>query len=87
MMPVLKGQEESKRKDMFWEAKRRYNKAARVDNWKYIEEKGEEFLFDLSEDIGEQNNLKNERPEKFKEMRDQWKEMDETEPRGPFRNY
>ena len=57
----------------------------------HFEEKGEEFLFDLSVDIGEQNNLKNERPEKFKEMRESWiawrKEMDETEPRGPFRNY
>jgi len=91
MMPILKSQEKSKRKDMFWEAKRRYSKAARVDNWKYVEEKGEEFLFDLSADIGEQNNLTAKKPEKLKEMRERWaawrKEMDETEPRRPFKNY
>ena len=91
MLPVMKGEQNSQRREMYWEAKRRYMKAARVDNWKYIEERGKEFLFDLEDDIGEQNNLVKERPEKLKEMRAKWagwkKEMDEAEPRGPFKNY
>lgn len=91
MLPIMKGEQKSQRREMYWEAKRQYRRAARVDNWKYIEVKGEEFLFDLAADIGEQNNLVKERPEKLKEMRAKWaawkKEMDESEPRGPFRNY
>jgi hypothetical protein len=48
-------------------------------------------LFDLSADIGEQHDLSAEKPEllqKIKARFNDWKkEMRETDPRGPFRDY
>ena len=49
------------------------------------------YLFDLSKDISEQNNLANRMPEKTAEMQksfEAWlKRMDAAEPRGPFRDF
>ena len=91
MMPVMKGEEKSQRREMYWQAQRR--KAARIDNWKWVEqgEKRGGGLFDLSTDIGEQNDLSEKRPEILKMVKGKWdawrKEMDEVPPRGPFTNY
>lgn len=45
-------------------------------------------LYDLSVDIGEQNNLAQEKPEVLQEGKDQWdawaSAMATSEPRGPF---
>jgi len=89
MMPTLTSSKPSPRKEMYW--KRQAREAARFNNWKWIREKGTIFLFDLSEDISEQNNLVNRLPEKALEMQkhfEAWlKRMDEAEPRGPFRDF
>jgi arylsulfatase A len=89
MMPVLKGEQPSQRTDMFWQ--RRSDTAARVGNWKWLVQDGEEGLYDLAADIGEQNNLMESRPEKLQELRAAFaawrKEMDEAEDRGPFRDF
>ena len=74
---------------MYW--KRREKEAARVDDWKWVRNADGEFLFDLSEDLGEQRNLISEEPELAAEMAQHfadWQtEMDAAEPRGPFRDY
>jgi len=90
MLPVLKCEEKSQRREMYWQAQRRC--AARIDNWKWVEMgKGGGGLFDLSTDIGEQNDLSEKRPEILKMVKRKWdawrKEMDEVPPRGPFTNY
>lgn len=90
MMPVMKGEEKSQRREMYWQAQSR--KAARIDNWKWVEQrKRGGGLFDLSTDIGEQNDLSKEKPEILNMVRGKWeawrKEMDEVPPRGPFTNY
>lgn len=90
MLPVLRGEQSSRRTEMFWE--RRRERAARVGNWKWLDmgddRKG---LFDLSADIGETRDLSNEKPEVLDMVRSRfeaWKrEMDAAEPRGPFRDY
>ena len=89
MLPVLRGEMKSPRKQMFWQ--RRGDKAARFENWKWLESQKGSGLFDVSSDIGEKKDLSKENPEVLKMMRDKfaaWRaEMDATEPRGPFRDY
>ena len=74
---------------MYWQ--RRDDKAARYENWKWVESERGNGLFDVSADIGERNDLSASRPEVLKKMKSRWaawrKQMDEAEVRGPFRNY
>ena len=48
-------------------------------------------LFDLTQDLGEEKDLSKEKPEVLAMIRgkfEAWKkEMDTSEPRGPFRDY
>ncbi len=89
--PTLRGEAESPRTEMFW--KRRDQRAARVGNWKWTDMgAGGGGLFDLSQDIGEQNDLSKEKPEileRVKTRYDAWyrETMIEAEPRGPFKDF
>ena len=89
MMPILRGERPSPRTKMFWE--RRADKAARVGHWKWVDSAKGSGLFDLSTDLGETHDLSKEMPGKLAEMKAAfaaWRqEMDESEPRGPFRDY
>ena len=93
MLPVLRGEMKSPRKQMFWQ--RRGDKAARIENWKWVDSptgKGKGGgLYDLSTDIGETKDLSKEKPDLAKMLKDKfaaWRtEMDQAEPRGPFRDY
>jgi hypothetical protein len=62
-----------------------------LGNWKWVESPKGGGLFDLSADIGEQNDLSARNPEmlaRMKSKHDAWKrEMAASEPRGPFRDY
>ena len=75
---------------MFWEAAAR--RAARIGNWKWVDMGGGNTgLFDLATDVGETRDLSKEKPDVLAKVRgkfDSWKkEMDASEPRGPFRDY
>ena len=89
MLPVLGGTASSPRREMFWQ--RRGDKAARVENWKWVEAEKGGGLFDLATDPGEKTDLSAQQPAVLARVRsrfDAWrKEMDESEPRGPFRDY
>jgi arylsulfatase A len=89
MTTVLADSRKSPRNEMFWQ--RRSNKAARVGNWKWVESSRGSGLFDLSEDIGEKNDLSAQKPEvlaKVKGRFEVWKKlMAEAEPRRPFRDF
>ena len=89
MLPILEDDIPSPREQMFWE--RRDNRAARWRNWKWVSSDRGSGLFDLSQDIGEQNDLSVARPDMLKQMQARfavWKaEMDAAEPRGPFRDF
>jgi arylsulfatase A-like enzyme len=88
-LPVLAGKKPSPREEMFWQNLR--GVAARVGNWKWVQSKGEGGLFDLSKDLGEKTDLSKEQPDKLamvKSRYEAWrKAMDDSEPRGPFRDY
>ncbi len=89
MMPTLANGAASPRNEMYWQ--RRNDKATRVGNWKWVESAKGNGLFNLSKDIGEQNDLSISHPEKLKEMKTHFanwkKKMAAAEPRGPFRDY
>ena len=89
MLPVLRGETKSSRNEMFWQ--RRADKAARFENWKWVESGKGGGLYDLGSDLGEKLDLTQEKPEVAKMMRERfakWRaEMDATEPRGPFRDF
>jgi arylsulfatase A-like enzyme len=89
MLPVLRGEQPSPRTEMFWQ--RRGDKAARVDNWKWVESSKGGGLFDLSSDLEEEQDLSQSRPDVLAHVKSRfsaWRaEMDAAEPRGPFRDY
>ncbi len=89
MTAVLAGGKKSPRNEMFWQ--RRSDRAARVGNYKWVESSRGSGLFDLSKDIGEQNDLSSQKPEvlvKVKARFEAWKKlMAEAEPRRPFRDF
>ncbi|UCG49087.1 MAG: sulfatase-like hydrolase/transferase [Phycisphaerales bacterium] len=89
MTTVLTGQRKSPRREMFWQ--RRDDKAARVDNYKWVESARGSGLFDLAQDIGEQHDLSAEKPDVLKHVKarfNAWKQtMQNAEPRGPFRDF
>jgi arylsulfatase A-like enzyme len=88
-LPVLRGETLSPRTEMFWQ--RRSDKAARVDNWKWVESSKGSGLFDLSSDLEEEQDLSSSRPDVLAHVKGRWQawraEMDAAEPRGPFRDY
>ncbi|NND04951.1 MAG: sulfatase-like hydrolase/transferase [Saprospiraceae bacterium] len=91
LLPELNGSESrpEEQRAMFWEFRDEY--AARVGKWKWIDNKDGEGLYDLENDVGEQQNLADTRPEVLQFMRQSfqdWKsEMIQADPRGPFRDY
>jgi arylsulfatase A-like enzyme len=89
MLPVLRGEQKSPRAEMFWQ--RRDDKAARVGQWKWLESARGKGLYDLTTDLGEKRDLSTERPDVLAMVKarfEAWRrEMDASEPRGPFRDY
>lgn len=89
MLAVLQGKQSSGRTEMFWQ--RRGDRAARVGQYKWVDAATGSGVFDLSVDVGEQRDLSKERPDLAARLKNSWldwrKEMDEAEPRGPFRDY
>ncbi len=90
MLPVLRDKVPSKRTAMFWQ--RRNLKAARVENWKWVDMGNDsQGLFDLGRDPGERRNLATKKPDILNRLRKKFadwrKEMKQAEPRGPFRNF
>jgi len=63
IMPVCKGTRPLYDRTLFWRTRERA--AARVGNWKYLNDSGPEYLFDLSVDPGEKNDLRTARADVF----------------------
>ena len=89
LLPTLEGRAPCPRKECFWQ--QQHGKAARVGPWKWVESGQGGGLFHLDEDIGEKRDLSAEKPDVLAMVKARWsawrKEMDDAEPRGPFRDY
>lgn len=89
MLPVLRGKIPSPRKEMFW--KRRGDVAARVGDWKWVDSAQGSGLFNIKEDVGEQNDLSTQKPDILQMVKSRFQnwqiQMTQAAPRGPFRDY
>jgi arylsulfatase A-like enzyme len=72
VMPVCTGRRSPYSRTLFWRTQDRA--AARVGNWKYLDESGNEHLFDLSVDLGEKNDVRAAHPDVFQRIRAQYTE-------------
>jgi arylsulfatase A-like enzyme len=72
VMPVCKGARPPYSRTLFWRTQAQA--AARIGNWKYLNETGHEHLFDLSLDPGEKNDLRTLHGDVFERIRAQYTE-------------
>jgi arylsulfatase A-like enzyme len=72
IMPVCTGRRPPYSRTLFWRTQDRA--AARVGDWKYLDESGNEQLFDLAIDPGEKNDLRGSHAEVFQRIRAQYAE-------------
>lgn len=88
--PVIRGEAESPRREMFWKRKERVG--ARVGKWKWVDMEGKAGgLFNLEVDPGEMKDLSQAEPDVLKHVQDRYANwltrMEAAEPRGPFRDF
>jgi arylsulfatase A-like enzyme len=82
VLPVCKGTRPPYERTLFWRTQARA--AARVGNWKYLNESGNEHLFDLSLDPGEKNDLRGSHDDMFERIRAQYQKWNaQMLPRRP----
>ena len=75
IMPALTGQVDKIHDTLYWSSGKDGKWAVLHGDWKYVFERGDVGLFDLSKDIAEANNLKDSHPEKLQELTqiyDEW---------------
>jgi arylsulfatase A-like enzyme len=81
LLPVLTGrQSRTIDRTLYWRLGQRISqKAIRKGDWKYLrDEKGAEYLFDLSVDQQEKNNLRDKKPEVLSDMKSSYEKWERT---------
>jgi arylsulfatase A-like enzyme len=78
IMPVLLGKKNEIERTLYWRIfHRKKHTAMRSGKWKYLkDEKNMEYLFDLSTDPKEENDLKEKYPARFQKLRSQYAEWE-----------
>lgn len=70
LMRVLRGERAMFDRKLFWRT--RIRDAARVGNWKYLKDSGNEYLFDLAIDPGEKSDLRTKHQDVFESVRNEY---------------
>ncbi len=79
LMPLIMGQQPNHDRTFYWRTfQRRDQKAIRDGNWKWLKEPKGEYLFDLSKDPGEKNDLKEKDPAKFEALKKKFEAWETT---------
>jgi arylsulfatase A-like enzyme len=79
LLPVCTGSQEPFERTFYWRTFQvRSQHALRNGKWKYLKSKEGEFLFDLSADPGEQNNLKEKLPSTFQDLKNKYHDWEKT---------
>jgi arylsulfatase A-like enzyme len=80
IMPVLLGKRKEAQRTLYWRIfQRKNNQAVRDGKWKWLkDEKENEYLFDLSVDPAENNNVKDKFPQIFLQLKNKFKEWEKT---------
>jgi hypothetical protein len=78
-MPILTGKQKEVDRTFFWRTSQRSkHKAMRDGHWKYLQDEKGEYLFDLSTDQQEKNNLRTREGNRFKKMKEQFGNWEKT---------
>ena len=73
LMPVCMGKKTSFSRTLFWRmAQEDQYKAVRDGDWKYLKDEKGEYLFDLSKDPGEKNDLKEKQKDIFESLKSKY---------------
>ncbi len=79
LLPFLTGKEKESDRTFYWRTfQRTKQNAIREGNWKYLKDEKGEYLFDLSSDPGEKNNLKEQQPAKFEVLKEKYEKWEST---------
>lgn len=79
MMPICTGKEGTKDRTFYWRtSQRRKQKAIRDGNWKYLQDEKGEYLFDVSKDQAEKNDLKEKHKDVFDRLKLKFGEWEKT---------
>jgi arylsulfatase A-like enzyme len=79
LLPVLSGKQQVLPRTFYWRIFQRRNQYAILDhNWKYIVDETGEYLFDLSVDEGERNNLFTIQQAKAEELKKKFKGWEQS---------
>jgi len=80
IMPVILGKNKEVERTLYWRIfQRRNNQAMRDGKWKWLkDEKDNEYLFDLSNDPSEKNDLKEKFPQISMRLKNKFREWEKT---------
>jgi len=77
LIPVFSDVQFNTERTLYWRTSNyRLHDALRKGNWKYLKTGNDEFLFDLEKDPGEANNMKDDYPIKFEELKNEFEQLD-----------
>ena len=74
LLRICTGERSVYDRTLFWRTRER--DAARMGTWKYLQQNGQEFLFDLSVDPGEKADMRTRQPDVFHELRSRFQAWD-----------
>ena len=89
MFPALVGKTEKRHDALYWSSGSDGKWAVQQGDWKFLFDRGEVGLYNLSKDIAEESNLKDKYPEKLQELEalyDAWFE-EMGDPASGSKNY
>jgi arylsulfatase A-like enzyme len=79
LLPVLTGSSKVIERTLYWRTvERSHHKAMREGNWKYLQDEKGEYLFDLSSDSSESNNLHEKYRERFERLKNKYEAWEAT---------
>ena len=80
LLPILTGKENEVERKLYWRiSQRNQHKALRDGKWKYLkDEKGNEYLFDLSIDPAEKDNVKEKEEVIFEKLKNEYRIWETT---------
>lgn len=79
LLPVMTGNKNEYKRIFFWRLFQvRPEKAIRFGKWKYLQNEKGEFLFDLTSDPGEKNNVKEKHADIFDNLKSKYVEWEKT---------
>ncbi len=79
LLPILTGQQEVVARRLYWRTfQRSKQKAIRAGEWKYLQDAQGEYLFNLTADQGEKQDLKTTQPDLFNQLKLEFAQWDKT---------